>query len=388
MIKRKIQLSVICIILILGGLSAWYLFQQSNKLIDADPGRDQETVGLETEQHEPSPQKKQPELKVITEQETAETEETNDLQPDTNAWSAESEENQKISFAAWIRDYVITNYFIQDLTEYMLAHYSPPHTKKNPREKGQVRLNFKSLNARYGLELTGFKYRGDDPQEARQEILSQIMDKEVLENIYDLYLPEFIEQFLQAAQEKKWVFVTAEGEQQKRGLSKDQLAELLENKSAYMSDLAHVFNSLAHDETTTKLVKDYLQHEQDAVHANYVLNQEQNRVRLLRKQAQKLEEKDQELQIDIAQAEQDMDAAAQDYRRAIQQRERAREALITEIRAQDRPQDLEGHDILFVAEWVQRRFVQGQNQGAVAMVAQILQDLAQQFSQKAAELRS
>ncbi|MFP4392565.1 MAG: hypothetical protein ACOC43_00435 [Desulfohalobiaceae bacterium] len=382
--KKKVLLLTLFIVLILGALSGWYLFQQSSRLsrLDSDT-QSQESEDNGLQDAEPLPVQRESDF----------VQDLRDKIPDPHKalmaqaeQQAREQQEHKKSWWSWIQDYVLTNYFIQDLAEYIVAHYVPPGSKDNSGEQGKSRLSFKSLNARYGLELTGFRYQ-DDPQEARQKILERLMDREVLERIYAKYADDFLEQFLQEAKQRKWKFEDSDGQVQERGLNQEELADLLQTKSRYIRVVGRVFQTLAQDQKAAQRVQEYLQQEQEAVHANYELNQEQNRLQLLRRQAKKEDEKDPGLEEDIAQAEQKKEQAVQDYRQAIQNREKAREAVIKSVRANSSFRHMESHEILYIAEWVQRRFVQGQDHGAVARLAQLLQDLGQRLTDKAQELQ-
>ncbi|MFO8032619.1 MAG: hypothetical protein R6U22_08750 [Desulfohalobiaceae bacterium] len=385
MSRKKISLILLFVALLLGSFSGWYLFQQSSKLSQLDSeSQPQETEGQALEQAEPLPAGSEPEFVQKLRKGMPDPEKA--LLGQTGPQASDRQEQEE-SWWTWIQDYVLTNYFIQDLAEYTVAHYVPPQSKDNAGEQGKSRLSFKSLNARYGLELTGFRYQEEDPQEARKEILDRVMDSQVLERIYEKYAQEFLEQFLQEARQRKWEFEGPNGQMQERTLNQEEIADLLQTKGSYMQAVAGVFQALAQNQESAALVQEYLEHEQDAVHSNYILNQEQNRLKMLQRQVQEEEGEDPELEQELAQTELRKEQAVRDYRRAIQARERAREDLIKAIKSRSSSRELESHEILYIAEWVQRRLVQGQNRDAVAKVAQLLQDLGQRFSDKARELR-
>ncbi|MFP4212719.1 MAG: hypothetical protein ACLFRL_01290 [Desulfohalobiaceae bacterium] len=387
MSRKKILLLVLLVVLLLSGLSGWYLFQQSSRLSRLDSESKQQTEDSQRpdiEDAEPILQDQEQDFVLALREQIPDPEQA--LQDQAEQAAQEPEEQQESRWT-WIQDYVLTNYFIQDLAEYMVAHYAPPSSIDNPEQQGKSRLSFKSLNARYGMELTGFRYQEQDPQDARQKILDRVMDSQVLERIYDKYSQEFLEQVMQEAKQREWEFRGPEGEVQSRSLKQEEVADLLQIISSYMRAVAGVFQTLAQDQEAAGLVEEYLEQEQKAVHANYVLNQEQNRLQLLRRQSKEEESQDPELEEEISEVERKKRDAAQDYRKALQSRERAREELISDLRSGRSSKDLEDHELLYIAEWVQRRLAQDQGQGAVARLAELLQDLGQSFADQARALQ-
>ncbi len=382
--RKKIQFLVLAVILALAAFSVWYVFEEAARISDLDQEPEEEFREVKPpEDAEPVAELEQVPKRIPFDPEDLEEKEFVALPENIEP----KEPDKKRSLIESVQDYLLTNYIIQDLAEYITAHYHPPGTQKNPGSEGRSRLCFKALNARYGLELTGFRYTEDEPDEVRQKVLDWMMDSEVLKKFYEQYVDDFLEQLLAQAQGQKWKFVNSGGEHETRGLQEEELVEFLKVKSDYMLDVASILQQLVQDKETARLVQEYLDHEQQTVHANYVLNQKQNRLRVLRRELEQEKNREEELHEKIARAEENKQEAAANYREAIQQREKTREDLMEDIKSNARPRGLENHEILYIAEWVQRRFVQGQNEGAVRMLAELFEDFDQRALRKAQEIK-
>ncbi len=385
--RKKIQFFVFAVIVLIVGGTAWYLFQQSSRFKALDDRREQQNAS--------SVQKEKPEFKIVhsgnrTEQtkpsQAAPVQAPGQGQAQANATLSPDQEQevQERKEPSWIKDFVVTSTFVQDLAGYLVKHYQPPATKDNPGQQGRISVSFKSLNARYGLELIGLRHSGGTLKKARQEVLGKLMNPDLLREAYDRYSATFLDTLV--AKARKTEKEPLDGRMQ--ALSKEEIAEMLRLNSAYLGDVAGVLESLVSDPALPRQVERYLQAEKAAVHANFVLNQEQNRYDILLQSSEKAAEDREVTRQKIDQAESRKDEAARSYRTALQKRELERRELLDMIAVHAGDVSLEQHEILYIAEWVFRRFESGQESGALEVASSLLQDLSARFSARAQGLVS
>jgi hypothetical protein len=386
--RKKIQFFVFAVVVIIAGFTAWFLFQQSSRFKALeDQGREQQEANASKAQQE------KPEFKIVhsanrTEEarlkQEAATKPSGQKTADANATLEPDQagEDQERKQASWIKDFVVTSTFIQDLADYVIDHYQPPLTKDNPGEAGTITVSFKSLNARYGLELIGLRHSADNLKKAREEVLGKLMNPDLLREAYERYAQTFVKALVDKARETR--NETIDGDLQT--MTDGQIAEMLRLNSEYVDDVSAVLQVLARDPALTEQVEEYLRAEKKAVHANFVLNQEQNRYDVLTQSRGQSDESETVTEQKISQAESRKKKAAENYRNALQKREQARQKLLEMIAAQSSDVDLEQHEILYISEWVFRRLDSGQGSEAIEAASSLLDDLAGRFKARARAL--
>ena len=170
MTRKNIQIIVILIIGIIAGFLGGYLFRQSAKLKQVSKpavvkqGRLKQEITSHNKVEEKGKIFKKDVFVKASKNQVVEK------------GSEEREETQSARLKKWIDEYVITPYFIQDLVSFILDSYQPAMTKENPNKSPVLNISLKAINARYGLELIGFKVQATSIERARKEILHQIMD--------------------------------------------------------------------------------------------------------------------------------------------------------------------------------------------------------------------
>ena len=384
--RKKIQFFVLAVLVIIAGCTAWFLFQQSSRFKALDEQRD-------TEKNASRVHKEKSEFKIVhsanrTDQarlgQEIPAKPSGPGQPAANATLKPGldGEDQERKEPSWIKDFVVTSTFVQDLADYLVNHYQPASTVDNPGQEGRISLSFKSLNARYGLELIGLRHSGGTLKKAREEVLGKLMNPDLLREAYHRYAQTFLDTLVSKARQTRKE--TLDGEM--RPLSDDQISEMLRLNSAYVQDVGEVLEALNSDPALPKQVGTYLQAEKMAVHANFVLNQERNRYEILLQSGEKDSEDREVARQKLNQAESRKKDAAMEYRAALKQREQARQELLDMIDAQAEGVDLEQHEILYISEWVFRRLESGQQGEALQVAAQLLQELADRFSARARAL--
>lgn len=393
--SKKIQILVLLFVLVLAGagFAAWYVFKQSTRL----------KVISQTEQSVQEPGKKGPQEKPeapSAENATSSGKaagnaslmsgEGNETSPEQSISIQQEEEasSAEQSFASWVKEYVVTPYFIQDLAKFVTSSYYPPRSKNNPAERAKNTINFKSLNARYGLELIGLRHKSETLREAREEILRYFTDSEVLRKVYEQYADTFLQELVATAREAERSFRSEDGSWRKRALHAEEISQMLKLNSAYLRDVAAVFQSLAEGENIASQVERYLQAAQQVVHYNFKLNQIQNRVALLQKElAENASSEDESSAEELQEMQKQKEAVGQRYKQAISKRERLRKQLMESIHSQAEEKiALQSHEVLYIAEWVHRRLAEGENNPAILTTSELLEDMAGKMDRKADRL--
>jgi len=392
--SKKIQILVLLFVLVLAGagFAAWYVFKQSTRLkvISQTEESVQKTA-------EDGPEEKPKALSAENATRSGKasgnaslmSDAGNETSPDQSISIQKEEETSSAeqSFASWVKEYVVTPYFIQDLAKFVTSSYYPPRSKNNPAAHAKNTIDFKSLNARYGLELIGLRHKSETLREAREEILRYFTDSEVLRKVYEQYADTFLQELVSTARKAERSF-RSDGSWQKRTLHAEEISQMLELNSAYLRDVAAVFEALAEGENIASQVERYLQAAQEVVHYNFKLNQIQNRVALLQKERTENASSEGASSADELQEMQEQkEAVGQRYKQAISKRERLRTNLMQSISSQTKEKiTLQSHEVLYIAEWVHRRLAEGENNPAILTTSELLEDMAGKMDRKADRL--
>ena len=279
----------------------------------------------------------------------------------------------------------VTPYFIQDLASYVVENYHPAGTVDNTSSEGISSINFKSLNARYGLELIGMRYSSNTLQAARNEILSYIMRPEVLNSLYNLYAEKFITEVVRQARSAEKRFVLSGDKIEKRALKDSQVAEMLRLNSNYVQDVAQIFQIAGKDAHISELVDSYLQAVQDVFDANFNLNRVKNRYQILIQKTEEQGTKPEEGEIE--KVRQIKEQAAQKYRNAIRKRESFRQQIIQRVLDNTQGLNLAEHEILTITQWAFRRMDNSGNQkNFILNLSKLLERFSEELYAKARQL--
>lgn len=384
--KKGIQALFIGVIVIAAGLVAWYLFTQSNRL------KEIQQPPVSKEKNRTVSTKVEPKAGNETARAPANATEGNRTaaagnESGGNATAEKEKKGQEEgeTYAKWLRDKVVTPYFIKDLAEFVVSSYHPAGTVDNRSENGVNAISFKALNARYGLELIGLRHSSQTLQRARDEILDHVMNPKRMQAMYKHYAGSFVQEVVEQAKDTRKEFVTEQGGTAKHSLDAMQIAEMLRLNSQYLQDVAQIFRALSKSSGITGSVRSYLQAEQQSVHANYVLSKARNEYRVLEKKKRR-SGSNATLERRLSQAAREKKEAAKEYRQAIQERETLRNSIIETLRQETGPLELEGHEILYIAEWIYRRVKGEQNSRAIRTASDLIADLSAKFSRKAEEV--
>lgn len=381
----KFQITIVGLLLIICSLLAWYVFNQSTKIKDLKTEKTlvkkESSRGDKKETNNTNASSKE-----LTLAKNKNQTELGDQKPKKEAVkSSTGEENQKKAF--YQENEVITPYFIKNLAEYLVSLYFPGGTVQNPSSEGILEINIKSVNARYGLDLTGLEHRSNTIQKAREEILSYVMNSEIIKNLYQKNKDIFISELVKTAGEKRRKFLNPQGAIQRKNLSNQHISEMLTLCSNYVQNVAKVFEAFGKNPKLEQIVLNYLHLKEKSIHANYLLNQRQNEYQNLVRNLNK-DQKESRSRKDLKRErlKKRKNQAAINYKQSIQNREKSRKELLQEIKSISGPINLENHEILYIAEWIHRRLKEGKNNSAISTFSRILSDLSNRLQTKAKQI--
>jgi len=390
--EKKIQIAIVLTVLAAAIVAAVYLFTQSRKIEGIDKqggptvedGGNQTTVAAEDRlrgQAQNATRQAEGNQTAPSESDnaTAEPAEAGTEEPAGEAAQNKTGDRPDTSLARSM----VTPRFVDDLADFVLSRYHPPQSVDNPKPQGKTTIDFKSLNARYGLELIGLRTSSSNLRKAREEVLTVVMDPDVLEFLYNQYADSFVDELVATAREVEKPFVSPEG---MRGLETEHIAEMLRLNAEYIGNVAEVFEILGQSKAIPGMVDSYIEAEKEAVHANYILNQKQNELARLEQRLEEAKEDTDRLQLRVKNMQEEKELAALEYKQAIQHREKIRQKLLQTIRNQAGQLDLETHEVLYIAEWVHRRISEGENSPAILVGAEVLDGLAGKLRSRAGAL--
>lgn len=187
----------------------------------------------------------------------------------TNATSAAAENatRPQSSAAEYQPGDLVTPQFILDLARYAVANYHPAHTRHNASDTGLTTLNFKKLNMRYGVDMTGLDVGTRDVEAGRNKIFGLIMNPIVLRTIYTLYYDDFVDALIREGLSQTRMF-RADGGLAERSMEPAHVREMLALYAKMSRDVGLVYRSFAANPDLISLMADYFE-ARDRVHAAY-----------------------------------------------------------------------------------------------------------------------
>ena len=246
------------------------------------------------------------------------------------------------------QDSVVGLDLVQDLARFLAANYWPAGTHPMAKTRGISTAGIKWANHRYGGQLRGFSTEHDNPALERQHVLQYVFMPSMLKALYGLYDERFYEA------------MRAEAGLQKRGesnapLSAAQTAEMFGIYSGMAKDLAGAVHAYAETPHIRPLVAAYAKAADNASAA--LVRHSESR----------------EYADAITRSE-----AAESYRQALRERERARETLAAAMRRSGAGRSIDSESLVYTAQWMYRR---GENsRAALDALAGILEDCAGRFA--------
>ncbi|WP_221620358.1 MULTISPECIES: hypothetical protein [unclassified Desulfovibrio] len=241
--------------------------------------------------------------------------------------------------------------FVEDLAAYLVSRFRPGQSG------GELRVSVQDLNQRYGVRLPGPEEQG---KAGREAILRYAFHPAMLQGLYGLYVERFLE--------------SLEREASAKGLSAVQTGQL---RMALAGRLVMLAGALEGVDATADLgtrLRNMEKRAQDVVDINAQMAEAVFALDQLR------ESNAGDAQLSVARLR--VEGLGARYRRALEERAAAQRALLGAVR-QSGGQALGDDDLLFVAQWVDRRMRQGeQTSASVRSAAAILRDLARRSAHR------
>ncbi len=271
-------------------------------------------------------------------------------------------------------DAVVRFAFVEDVANWLVESYYPKGTHMEARTSGWVAPSLKSANMRYGVNMTGLSWSGDDLSAGRAGVLDYAFTPAMLEALQRLYADRFMEAMAAAASAAK---VTDKGKE--RPLAPAEVAEMYTLYATRLRGLAGALREIAGMPDAVVRVNAWLTAQQTALEANakyqdavfgYDTAREGNSAHM------------------AEQARRIMELSGKAYQQAIMARERARETLAEAIRRNPDARRLDDDTLVYTAGWVYRRANgKPEKMDAVRMAATVLADTAARFDKAAMAAR-
>ncbi len=378
MSRKNIQILTILVMGIIAGFVGGYLFQQSTRLKKINQSSSQ----LSKVQPAPSSSQNETveEKGKIFKRPLVESNTTSEISssPTSSSKKASSTPN---ALEKWVGERIITPYFIQDLVSFILESYNPPSSIYNASPHGRLNISLKALNARYGMELIGFKFKGNTLEKARKEVLSHLMNPSLLKKQYSYYSSIFIQELVREAKATTKTFKKGD-KVYKRALSDKEIGELFNLLADYVGELSSIFQVFGEDPFLKKRIGEFLAAEDKSMHCNYVLNQIINKYRV---QCAKLTTEGKKDSPVLEELKREREKAIKQYEEAIRERERLRQQIITIVTRNKKDIRFSDSDILYICEWVYRRLQEGKSVSDILEISYLLKDMEKKLRAKAKE---
>lgn len=240
--------------------------------------------------------------------------------------------------------------FIEDLAAWLVSQYKPG------RPTGTLAVSAQRANQRYGVKMTGLS---GDGQDGRAGILRYVFHPAMIQGLYALYVDRFLEAVQRASAA--------------RALPPEQCRLLLLAVAERSVLLAVALEGVASVPDLDGQIKKLEWISQNVVSVNSQMTQVVFDLDELR------ENEAAQSRIDEMQAR--VTTLAARYRKALEDREAARRALVAAVR-KGGGQTFDEDSLLFLAHWVDRRLrTEPQALASVRSAAGVLRDLARRCAQ-------
>ncbi|PTN38127.1 hypothetical protein [Desulfonatronum sp. SC1] len=240
----------------------------------------------------------------------------------------------------------ISGAFFNDLAQRIVAGYHPPKSEFNPQARGRLQFQFSALNRRYGMDLVGLDHQSGSLVQGREEIFRNLLQPEILDNVWALFVPVFEQSLDEALRTARWSFPAASPEE--RGLTIQEQQEFYRLLSGSAAALAQAVQSYADHQNAPALMERWFQAQTKAYAAH-------SRYQVAETELLTAQEEAPDDQVRILAERLERDAAAQGIMQAIAAREQARRELLEIFAAGRSRPDLSESELVYLAEWLYRR---------------------------------
>ncbi|GAB6058818.1 hypothetical protein [Desulfonatronum parangueonense] len=242
----------------------------------------------------------------------------------------------------------ITMGFFDDLAEQIVTGYFPPGSEMNPSSTGRLQIHFSGLNRRYGMALVGLEHQSPSLLEGREEIFSNLLQPEAIENIWMIFHPFFEQALDEALRSATWAFPASDDTFAHRELTVPEQQDFYRLASGAAAALAQAMELFALHPESISLTEQWLLGQTSAFAAHSRYQQAESELERAKQEAP-------EDQLRILDERLERDAAAQGIMRAIAVREQARQDLLAVFEEGDPRPALTEAELLYLSEWFWRR---------------------------------
>lgn len=149
---------------------------------------------------------------------------------------------------------IIREDFINKMADMIFENYLPAGTAE---DTSRFLLTFRRVNMNFATDLSDFRVEDNNPLQARQEILENLLHPVIIKSAAKYYGPRLIERIIHVAQNREKSISTPDGTEN-RLLTNAETSDLLKHFSRRMSYLAYVFEKSVTDDQVLDMVKKYL----------------------------------------------------------------------------------------------------------------------------------
>ncbi|WP_316900255.1 hypothetical protein [Pseudodesulfovibrio indicus] len=247
--------------------------------------------------------------------------------------------------------------FVESLSDFLLQRFQPRGANGKPDSLASA----VALNKYFGRELEGFAVSGDDIRASRKEVYDYAFNPAMLKTLYELYAPAFLVHLVDTAASTEREYVVG-SEKELRTLTNEEIAVMLRLNARRIERTADLFRAFADDPSIIETAGKY------------------------RRAAKAVERANGQLQQAMAE-EKNTSEVSDRLKQAILLREHTRAEIVTQLRQVC--QSCGGSEVFYLSQWAYRRVLDQPEEKlkTFAAAADILDDLAGRFQEKADELK-
>ena len=371
MMNKHVLIFVFVVLLLAGSSVGWFLFQQSARLKSLNQDEGSRYSGQIQEQVA-SPEAEEGSANTSVQV----LEDISLAEPDGSTRQISEDDSE-----SWVENTIFTPSLVQDAAGFLVEHYHPPGSPGASEDKGMITMSFKVLNARYGIHFLSLHAADKGIEQARSRVLQYALQPYILERIYALYVQQVLEALSNEAEQARKTFYAPDGEKHQAGLTAGQTAEMFALYAEYFQAVGKLMGILSDDRDILVDVQEYLQAEQEAVHAGYILKKAAHSLAREQNEAEKIS-------ADTQEEKDKKDMAAEKYRQALRRREQSKQRILDRIQSRAPELNLATHEIMYIAQWMHRRLIEGEKTDALNAASDLLTDFAGRLQDRAVKIRA
>ena len=258
-------------------------------------------------------------------------------------------------------DPVVRIAFIDDVAAWLVGHYTP-----SASGKGKISASLQAANHRYGVNMQGLAWIGEDLPAGRATALGHVFTPGMLDALYKLYADRFMEAVARSAGSP-----LPDGKQ----LAPAQQTDFYRQYAQAFRGLSGVLHAIASTPDFTR----QMQALRDASQRVVSTNARYSELTFALDQARESKDMPQ-----VSALRTQMSSLGREYQQAVVARERTQAGLVQLLKKNSQTRGMDTDSLLFIAAWVERRLHETPEKiQAVNQAAALFQNLAQRFDEAA-----